>query len=61
MLDDIIWEYLYMKSEEGLAYAQIQLELATKLKWMRGIAIANSTLGSQYDGKSDYIKSVNII
>lgn len=58
LLDDIAREYLMMRTDKGLPYAKKQLELAKKLNWKRGIAIAYGSLGAQYHTNSEYSKSL---
>ncbi|MBL7819696.1 MAG: tetratricopeptide repeat protein [Saprospiraceae bacterium] len=40
--------------DEGIKYGQQGLELATKLNWKKGIAMAYSQLGLNYHSKTDY-------
>ncbi len=43
--------------DEGIKYGQQGLELATKLNWKKGIAMAYSQLGLNYHSKTDYPKA----
>jgi adenylate cyclase len=54
LLATISNSYMKVSPDEGIKYAQQALELATKLKWKKGIGYANSVMGANYEHKSNY-------
>ncbi len=54
-LIDISFEYyLNEKSEKGIEYSQMALNLANKLNWKKGMADANDVLGANYLSAGKY-------
>ncbi len=58
LLGDLSFNYRYIKQDEGIKYGQQELELATRLKWKKGIAKAYNSLGNNYDIRSDHPKAI---
>src|SRR2546429_409249 len=54
LLKDLSYAYSNINPDEGIKYGQIELDLATKLDWKKGIADGNNNIGINYDNKSDY-------
>ncbi len=54
LLNDLSFELFSINPNEGLKYANQQLELANKLGWQKGIAKAYSSMGTNKYAKSDY-------
>jgi adenylate cyclase len=50
--------YSFSDPDEGIKYGQTALALAQKLNWPRGIARANSSIGTNYQNTSDYDKAL---
>jgi class 3 adenylate cyclase len=54
ILNDLAYTYRTDNPNEGIKYGIQSLSLSAKLGWKKGLARANSTLGSNYFSKSDY-------
>ena len=54
LLDSIAFSYKTVNPDLGIKYAREELELAVKINWKTGIAMANASLGFNYQYKSDY-------
>lgn len=59
LLTDLSFTYNSIDPDEGLKFGKQGLELAGKLKWKKGMAHANRTIGVNYAyGKSDYQRAL---
>ncbi len=58
LLSNLSFTYSHINPDEGVKYGQQGLDLANKLQWNKGAAMANSSLGNCYLGRSDYPKAV---
>jgi class 3 adenylate cyclase len=54
LLNDLCFTYYAINPDKGLNYGNLALKLSEKLKWKKGVASANSRIGSNYFGKGDY-------
>jgi len=45
--------YYAIAPDSGMKYGELALDLATKLEWKKGMALANNVLGINYQWKSD--------
>src|SRR4051812_34352153 len=54
LLGSLSTHYFYINSDSGLAYGMLELALAEKLHWKKGLAIANNNVGISYYAKSNY-------
>lgn len=58
LLVDISFNYRLIDPKKALKYGNQSLELATRLKWYRGIGKANNTLGNYYKSSSQYSEAL---
>ena len=58
LLNNLSYAYFTINPNEGLKYGQQGLDLAEKLHWKRGIAVANQALGINYNAKSNNAKAL---
>jgi adenylate cyclase len=58
LLDKISDTYSYFNPGQGIKYGIMNLDLATKLGWKRGMGSAYNTLGLNYESASDYAKAL---
>jgi tetratricopeptide (TPR) repeat protein len=59
LLDLISFTYSNIKPDEGIKYGNKARELARKLGWNRGIALAYADLGVNYAAKSDHSNAID--
>ncbi len=59
LLNRLSSSYFYINPKEGIRYGEAALKLATKIKWLKGIALANDNLGVCQWVLTDYIKALN--
>ncbi|PKB15627.1 tetratricopeptide repeat-containing sensor histidine kinase [Flavobacterium sp. 5] len=59
ILNRIISSYFYTNPKEGIPYGEAALKLATKIKWNKGMAVANDNLGVCQWVLTDYDKAIN--
>ncbi len=52
LLDDLSFGYYTNNTDEGLKYGNEELELAQKLGWKKGIALAYNSIGDNYMSKT---------
>src|SRR5688572_15938557 len=55
--DKLAYVYSIINPDSGLVFAKQALDLANRLKWEKGIAVAHSDLGLNYRAKAEYIKA----
>jgi len=53
-LNSLSHGYCNINPDEGMKYGQLEQELATKLGWKKGIALASNSIGNVYQIKSDH-------
>jgi len=58
LLDGLSFGYKDINPDEGIKYGQLELELATKLKWKYGTGVANNSIGLNYRNKANYAKAL---
>lgn len=58
LLISISSEYSYINSDEGIKAGNKALALAEKLNWQKGKADAMNAIGTNYEGKSDYVNAL---
>ena len=58
LLNDLSLDHSYINTDEGIKYGEQCLELATKLAWKKGIAMANNSIGVNYKIRSDDPKAL---
>lgn len=58
ILCDLSRTWAYMNSDEGMKYGEQALELATRIKWKRGIAGGHLWIGLNFMMKSEFQKSL---
>lgn len=54
LLDRLSFQYSEINPDTGIYYANAALQLAGKIGWKRGIALANADLGFNYKTQSNY-------
>ncbi len=54
LLNELSRICIKINAEDGIKYGMAQLDLATKLGWEKGMALACNNLGNNYESKSDY-------
>ncbi|HRG57873.1 MAG TPA: adenylate/guanylate cyclase domain-containing protein [Bacteroidia bacterium] len=54
LLNDLCFTYYAINPDKGLSFGNLALVLSEKLKWKKGVAAANSRIGSNFFGKGDY-------
>jgi signal transduction histidine kinase/uncharacterized protein HemY len=59
ILNRIASSYFYTNPKEGISYGEAALNLATKINWKKGIALANDHLGVCQWVLTDYTKALN--
>lgn len=59
LLNDLAFNYQYVKPEKGIKYGQEALQLAQKLKWANGIGMAYKNIGNNYSVNSDFTKALS--
>lgn len=59
ILNQITSSYFYTNPKEGIPYGETALKLAVKIKWKKGIALANNNLGVCQWVLTDYDKAIN--
>src|SRR5687767_12430854 len=57
LLDDISYELSRIDPDKGISYGLQALKLAEHLKWEKGLARANASLGINYGAKSNFPKA----
>ncbi len=58
LLNDLAFNYQYVKPENGIKYGKEALQLAQKLKWANGIGMAYKNIGNNYSVNSDFTKAL---
>jgi len=59
LMNTLSHEFANKNSDSGIYYANNALQIAEKLHWEKGIALAHRNLGSNYVIKSDYPNALN--
>lgn len=59
ILDNISYTYREINPGKGIEYGKKALELATKINWIKGIAVANADIGINYEGMSNHALALN--
>jgi len=54
LLDGLSFSFYTINPDKGLKYGQDELDLAQKLGWKKGTALANNSIGDNYLTKSEY-------
>ena len=54
VLNSLAFEFQNINPDEGIKYGRQELALAKELEWKTGVALANNSLGVNYDAKSYY-------
>jgi tetratricopeptide (TPR) repeat protein len=54
LLDSVAYLYKDVDPDKGIAHARQEQELAEKIGWKTGVAMANTSLGVNYQYKSEY-------
>lgn len=57
--DSLSTLYWHIDPDSGIIFAEQALNLAQKLNWQKGIAVANYDLGVNYQAKADYYSSLH--
>ncbi len=58
LLDLLSLSYAIVNTVEGIRYGEQGLALSEKLRWKKGIAAANNSLGSNYFRRNEYSKAL---
>ena len=58
LLIDLSYEYYSVNPDAGIYYGNRAMELAKKLNWQRGIAVAGNKIGLNYWAKAEYPKAL---
>lgn len=58
ILNELAYKNLYSNPMEGMQYGEIALNLATKIKWKKGMSIANNHLGICHWVTANHQKSI---
>jgi signal transduction histidine kinase/DNA-binding response OmpR family regulator len=61
LLNKISFVYQNINPDQGVAYGTRGLQMATDLKWDKGIAFAANAIGVNYLNKADYDKAIQYI